>query len=227
MTLAPRPDGAVPVIAIDGPSASGKGTVAKRVADVLGFHFLDSGALYRLVALAALRRGVDLGAERALAELALQLDARFDGDEVRLAGERVTDAIRAEQVSGAASRVAAHPEVRLALLERQRAFRRPPGLVADGRDMGSRVFPDAGLKVFLTASPEERARRRYKQLIDKGMSATMIDLVREIAERDQRDRERAVAPLREAEGAQVIDTTSLSIEDVVDAVLRLHRASST
>lgn len=227
MTPASRPHGAVPVIAIDGPSASGKGTVAKRVAAALGFHFLDSGALYRLVALAALRRGLDLGAGHALAELARELDARFDGDEVTLAGERVTDAIRAEQVSGAASRVAAHPEVRLALLERQRAFRRPPGLVADGRDMGSRVFPDAGLKVFLTASPEERARRRYKQLIDKGMSANMPDLVREIAERDRRDRERAVAPLREAEGAQVIDTTSLSIEDVVDAVLRLHRASST
>ncbi|HSO07321.1 MAG TPA: (d)CMP kinase [Pelomicrobium sp.] len=227
MKVPEHPGGAVPVIAIDGPSASGKGTVAKRVADALGFHFLDSGALYRLVALAALRREVDLGAERALAELARNLDVRFDGDEVVLAGERVTEAIRAEQVSGAASRVAAHPAVRAALLERQRAFRRPPGLVADGRDMGSRVFPDAGLKVFLTASPEERARRRHKQLIDKGMSANMLDLVRDIAERDQRDRERAVAPLREAEGAEVIDTTSLAIEDVVDAVLRLYRASST
>lgn len=217
---------AAPVIAIDGPSASGKGTIAKRVAEALDFHYLDSGALYRLVALAALRRGVPLEAGAALAEVARALDARFRGDEVELAGERVTDAIRAEEVSGAASRVAAHPAVRAALLARQRAFRRPPGLVADGRDMGSQVFPDAGLKVFLTATPEERARRRYKQLIDKGMSANMRDLVRDIAERDQRDRERSVAPLRPADGAHVIDTTALSIENVVDAVLRLYRASA-
>ncbi|MFZ5556977.1 MAG: (d)CMP kinase [Pseudomonadota bacterium] len=227
MSAADTADAGVPVIAIDGPSASGKGTVARRVAEALGFHYLDSGALYRLVALAALRRGVDLDDEAALARIARDLDARFDGEEIFLSGTRVTDAIRAEDVSGAASRVAAHPGVRSALMKRQRAFRRPPGLVADGRDMASQVFPDAQLKVFLTASPEERARRRYKQLIDKGMSATMHDLVRDIAERDLRDRERSVAPLRQADGARLIDTTSLSIEDVVDAVLQLHRASST
>lgn len=218
---------AAPVIAIDGPSASGKGTVARRVAAALGFHFLDSGALYRLVAMAALRRGVDPGNEAAVGALAHALDARFQGEEVFLDGERVTDAIRDESVSAAASRVAAHPAVRGALLQRQRAFRQAPGLVADGRDMGSLVFPDARLKVFLTASPEERARRRYKQLIDKGLSANMRDLVRDIAERDQRDRERSVAPLRQADGARLIDTTSLSIENVVDAILTLYRASAT
>jgi cytidylate kinase len=218
---------AAPVIAIDGPSASGKGTVARRVADALGFHYLDSGALYRLVALAALRRGLDPADPGGVAELASRLPAHFDGDRIFLEDEEVTDAIRDEAVSAAASRVAAHPAVRTALLARQRAYRRPPGLVADGRDMGSQVFPDAALKVFLTASPEERARRRYKQLIDKGLGANMRDLVRDIAERDQRDRERSVAPLRRADGARPIDTTALSIEDVVDAVLTLYRASAT
>jgi cytidylate kinase len=217
----------VPVIAIDGPSASGKGTVASRVAEALSFHYLDSGALYRLVALAALRSAVEPDDADAVAKLARTLDARFDAQRVFLSGAEVTGAIRSEEVSRAASQVAAQPEVRAALMDRQRAFRRPPGLVADGRDMGSRVFPDARLKVFLTASPEERARRRYKQLIDKGMSANMRDLVRDIAERDQRDRERSVAPLRQADGARLIDTTSLSIEDVVDAILKLHRASAT
>lgn len=213
-----------PVIAIDGPSASGKGTIAQGVARALGFHYLDSGALYRLVALAALRQGIGLSDPQALAALAQGLEATFDGDQVILEGERVTDAIRSEEVSQAASRVAALAPVRSALLARQRAFRQPPGLVAEGRDMGTQVFPDARLKIFLTASAEERARRRYKQLMDKGMRVSMIDLVREIAERDRRDRERAVAPLRQAEDAVLIDTTSLTVDEIVRAVVERYRS---
>lgn len=213
-----------PVIAIDGPSASGKGTVAQGVARALGFHYLDSGALYRLVALAARRRGIGLSDPQALAALAQGLEATFDGDQVILEGERVTDALRSEEVSQAASQVAALAPVRAALLARQRAFRRPPGLVAEGRDMGTQVFPDARLKIFLTASAEERARRRYKQLMDKGMRVSMIDLVREIAERDRRDRERAVAPLKQAEGAVLIDTTSLTVDEIVRAVVERYRS---
>lgn len=216
-----------PVIAIDGPAASGKGTVAQEVARVLGFHYLDSGALYRLVALAAQRRGIELSDAQALAALARGLEATFDGDQVILEGERVTDTIRSEAVSQAASRVAALAPVRAALLARQRAFRRPPGLVAEGRDMGTQVFPDARLKIFLTASAEERARRRYKQLMDKGMRVSMSDLIREIAERDRQDRERAVAPLKQAEDAVLIDTTSLSVEDVVRAVVERYRSRTS
>lgn len=216
-----------PVIAIDGPAASGKGTVAQEVARVLGFHYLDSGALYRLVALAAQRRGIELSDAQALAALARGLEATFDGDQVILEGERVTDTIRSEAVSQAASRVAALAPVRAALLARQRAFRRPPGLVAEGRDMGTQVFPDARLKIFLTASAEERARRRYKQLMDKGMRVSMSDLIREIAERDRQDRERAVAPLKQAEDAVLIDTTSLSVEDVVRAVVERYRSRAS
>ncbi|MEW5709489.1 MAG: (d)CMP kinase [Pseudomonadota bacterium] len=212
------------MIAIDGPSASGKGTIAQGVARALGFHYLDSGALYRLVALAALRQGIGLSDPQALAALAQGLEATFDGDQVILEGERVTDAIRSEEVSQAASRVAALAPVRSALLARQRAFRQPPGLVAEGRDMGTQVFPDARLKIFLTASAEERARRRYKQLMDKGMRVSMIDLVREIAERDRRDRERAVAPLRQAEDAVLIDTTSLTVDEIVRAVVERYRS---
>ncbi|PZP64783.1 MAG: (d)CMP kinase [Azospira oryzae] len=214
----------VPVIAIDGPSASGKGTIAQGVARVLGFHYLDSGALYRLVALAARRRGIELTAEQPLAQVAAGLNASFEGDEVILDGERVTDTIRSEPVSQDASKVASYAQVRAALMARQRAFRRPPGLVAEGRDMGTHVFPDARLKIFLTASPEERARRRYKQLIDKGMDVTMIDLVRDIAERDRRDRERAVAPLKQADDAVLIDTTSLTIDEIVNAVVARYRS---
>ncbi len=213
-----------PVIAIDGPSASGKGTIAQGVARALGFHYLDSGALYRLVALAARRQGIGLSDPQALAALAQGLEATFDGDQVILEGERVTDAIRSEEVSQAASRVAALAPVRSALLARQRAFRQPPGLVAEGRDMGTQVFPDARLKIFLTASAEERARRRYKQLMDKGMRVSMSDLVREIAERDRRDRERAVAPLRQAEDAVLIDTTSLTVDEIVRAVVERYRS---
>lgn len=216
----------MPVIAIDGPSASGKGTVARRVAERLGFHFLDSGAIYRLAALAALRAGTDPGDAAAAAALAAKLDIRFEGDEILLGGERVTDAIRAEECGKAASRVAAYPGVRAALLERQRAFRQPPGLVADGRDMASVVFPDAVLKVFLTASPEERAGRRYKQLMGKGIHASMPDLLRDILERDARDSARETAPLQQVCDARPLDTTSLSISQVVDQVVALYFAAA-
>lgn len=212
----------VPVIAIDGPSASGKGTVARRAAERLGFRFLDSGALYRLVALAALRGGLDPAHEAALASLARDLRAEFRDSEIFLAGERVTDAIRSEECGLAASRVAALPAVRAALLERQRAFRRPPGLVADGRDMGSTVFPDAILKVYLTATPEERAQRRYKQLMDKGLCANMRDLLQDIGERDERDSARSAAPLQQMADARLLDTTALTIEQAVDSVLAMY-----
>ena len=216
----------VPVIAIDGPSASGKGTVAQAVARALGFHYLDSGALYRLVALAAMNGGIDLGDEAALTALAAGLDARFAGGEILLGGERATEAIRTEACSVASSRVAAVPGVRAALLDRQRAFREPPGLVADGRDMGSVVFPDAGLKVFLTASPETRAERRYKQLKDKGIAANIATLLLDLAERDARDAARAVAPLKPAPDARILDTTGLTPDEAADTVLAWYRESS-
>jgi cytidylate kinase len=215
--------GPVPVIAIDGPSASGKGTVAHKVAQALGFHFLDSGALYRLVALAALNRGVALDDTPALAALALNLDARFAAGAIELEAVDVTDAIREERVSGAASQVAALQPVRDALLARQRAFREAPGLVADGRDMGSVVFPDATLKIFLTADAAERARRRYKQLIEKGMSARMDDLLQEIRERDARDSKRAAAPLQKCADAVELDTTGVPVDAAVARVLALYR----
>lgn len=210
----------VPVIAIDGPSASGKGTVAQRVAGKLGFHYLDSGALYRLVALAALRSGVDLGDETALSEVTAHLEAVFKDSEIRLGNEDVSDAIRAEACSNAASRIAAYPAVRQALLARQRAFRQYPGLVADGRDMGSVVFPDAVAKIFLTASAETRAERRHKQLMEKGVDANIATLLEDIRERDRRDSNRAVAPLQVGAGAFLLDTTSLNIEQAVESVLR-------
>jgi cytidylate kinase len=216
-------DSDVPVIAIDGPSASGKGTVAQAVARALGFHYLDSGALYRLVALAALRQGVDLDAHTGLTAVAAALDARFAGDEVFLGGEPATEAIRTEACSAAASRVAAVPGVRAALLDRQRAFRRPPGLVAEGRDMGSLVFPDARLKVFLTASLEARADRRHKQLKDKGIAANIQTLLRDLQERDARDAARAVAPLKPAPDARILETTGLSPGEAADAVLAWYR----
>jgi cytidylate kinase len=210
----------VPVIAIDGPSASGKGTVAQRVAGKLGFHYLDSGALYRLVALAATRSGVDLGDETALSEVTAHLDVVFEDSEIRLGNEDVSDAIRAEACSNAASRIAAYPQVRQALLARQRAFRRCPGLVADGRDMGSVVFPDAVAKIFLTASAETRAERRHKQLMEKGVDANIATLLEDIRERDRRDSNRAVAPLQVGAGTFLLDTTSLNIEQAVESVLR-------
>jgi len=211
----------VPVIAIDGPSASGKGTIARLVARALGFHYLESGALYRLVALASLDRDAREGAS--LVELAAALPAQFSGERILLSGKDVTDAIRDEAVGLRASEIAPLPEVREALLERQRAFRQPPGLVAEGRDMGSIVFPDARLKVFLTASVEERARRRHKQLIDKGIHATLRTLFRDLAERDQRDAARSVAPLIAAPDAVHIDATNLSVQDVVAEVVERYR----
>lgn len=213
----------VPVIAIDGPSASGKGTVAQAVARALGFRYLNSGALYRTVALAALEAGVDLENELSLRDIALNLMAKFDGESAELGGRDVTDLLRSEAVSLAASRIAGWPQVRKALLDRQRAFRRPPGLVADGRDMGSVVFPDATLKIFLTASAEERAQRRYKQLMDKGMHATMAALLQDIRERDGRDSSRAAAPLRQSADAVLVDTTRMSVEQVTERVLALYK----
>lgn len=208
-----------PVIAIDGPSASGKGTVAKRIAQRLGFHYLDSGALYRLVTLSALQKRVALDNEAALAQLAGALDARFHEDNVFLNQEDVTDLIRSEEVSATASQVAVLPAVRQALLRRQRAFRQPPGLVADGRDMGSVVFPDAVLKIYLTADTAERALRRYKQLIEKGMDANITTLLQDIRQRDARDSARAVAPLQKSDDASLLDTTKLSIDAAVEQVL--------
>jgi cytidylate kinase len=205
--------GAVPVIAIDGPSASGKGTVASRVAAALGFHYLESGALYRLLALA----GGD--AE----EAARELDVAFRDGKIFLKEQDVTDKIRSEAIGVRASEVARLPAVRAVLLERQRAFRRPPGLVADGRDMGTVVFPDAVVKVFLTASAQARAQRRYKQLIDKGNSANLATLSRALEERDQRDATRTVAPLKPAADAVSVDSSALTIDEVVDLVLKRYR----
>jgi 3-phosphoshikimate 1-carboxyvinyltransferase len=216
-----------PVIAIDGPSASGKGTVAQRVAAELGFHFLDSGALYRLTALAAMRAGVALDDESAVAGVAAALPAEFIGDRILLSGDDVTDAIRTEEAGAGASRVAVLPAVRAALLDRQRAYRRLPGLVADGRDMGSVVFPEAAAKVFLTASAEARAERRHKQLIEKGMADNMLpllqDVVREMRERDARDAARSVAPLKQCADAELVDTTALGIDEAVAAVMDIVR----
>jgi 3-phosphoshikimate 1-carboxyvinyltransferase len=214
---------AAPVIAIDGPSASGKGTVAQRVAKELGYHFLDSGALYRLTALAAMRAEVALDNEAAVAGVAATLAAEFDGDRILLGGDEVTEAIRAEEVGVGASKVAAMPAVRSTLLERQRAYRQLPGLVADGRDMGSVVFPEAPVKVFLTASAEARAERRYKQLIEKGMPANMRTLLQDLQERDARDAARAVAPLKQCVDAELVDTTPMGIDEAVAAVLDMVR----
>jgi len=216
-------DRTAPVVAIDGPSASGKGTVSRSVAAALGFHFLDSGALYRLVGLAALDGGTDLQDADAIAGIARKLDAEFKGEVICLAGWEVTDAIRDERVSAAASQVAAIPAVRDALLDRQRAFREEPGLVADGRDMGSVVFPDAALKIYLTAHPAERARRRYNQLIEKGLGANMDALLQEIRKRDARDSGRTAAPLQKSTDAIELDTTGLSVEAVVSEILALYK----
>ena len=209
---------AVPVIAIDGPSASGKGTVAQLVAARLGYHYLDSGALYRLLALAAQRDGVLLTDEAGLAELAERMEIRFEGNQIFLDGALVGDELRGEQCAAAASRVAALPRVRAALLNKQHAFRRAPGLVADGRDMGSVVFPDAVLKIFLTASAEARAERRYKQLMEKGIGANIAALLLDIRVRDERDTQRSASPLQQAPGASLLDTTALSIDEAVQSI---------
>jgi len=212
-----------PVIAIDGPSGSGKGTVAGLLAKQLGWGLLDSGALYRLLAFAARNHGVDLTNEEAMKVLAAHLDVQFvargEGQRIILEGEDVTDAIRNEQIGAGASQVAALPAVREALLQRQRAFQEMPGLVADGRDMGTVVFPDAPLKVFLTASAEERARRRYLQLKAKGDDVNLASLLEEIRARDERDTQRAVAPLKPAADAIQLDSTALSIEQVLERIL--------
>jgi cytidylate kinase len=210
-----------PVIAIDGPSASGKGTIAKRVADELSFHYLESGALYRLIALVSLKDRIS--AEKALAEVAERMAVSFAGEKILLSDQDVTLDVRSEEVSKRASEVAKLPEVRKRLLKRQRAFRRLPGLVADGRDMGTVVFPDATLKLFLTASPEVRAERRYKQLIDKGIPGNLRSLSRDLAERDARDRNRAVAPLVPAPDSQVLDSSALSIDAVAELIVRWYR----
>src|SRR5438552_1285469 len=220
---------ASPIVTIDGPSGSGKGTISRAVAQRVGWHLLDSGALYRLVALAGLAAGAASEDEERHAELAARMDVAFDsdpggGERVWLDGRDVTGELRSEAAGQGASRVAAWPGVRAALLERQRAFARPPGLVADGRDMGTVVFPEADLKIFLTASPDERAVRRYKQLKDKGSDVSLAALSREITERDLRDSTRAVAPLKPAPDAEVIDSTSLTIEQVIDRVIALGRA---
>ena len=204
----------VPVIAIDGPSASGKGTIASRVAEKLGFHYLESGALYRLVALSSLRNP-----QTAPAALASGLDVEFRGGKIMLKKQEVTEEIRAEAVGAKASEVAKDPAVRTALMVRQRAFRKLPGLVADGRDMGTVVFPDAALKVFLTAAPEVRAERRYKQLIEKGINANLRALSRDLQERDARDASRPVAPLVPAADSQVLDSSALSIDEVVERIV--------
>ncbi|WP_129139555.1 (d)CMP kinase [Modicisalibacter coralii] len=214
-----------PVLTIDGPGGAGKGTVSRRVAERLGWHLLDSGALYRLTAQAAAKYGVALDDVAGLARLAETLDVAFIAEQGRanvlLEGEDVAQTIRTEAVGERASQVAAIPEVRSALLARQRDFRQPPGLVADGRDMGTVVFPDAALKIFLTASAEERARRRLLQLQEAGVDASLPSLLKEIQARDARDTQRAVAPLKPADDAVELDTTELTIPDVVDHILRL------
>jgi len=212
----------IPVIAIDGPSASGKGTVAQRVSGSMGFHYLDSGALYRLVALVATRTGVDLADEEVLANIAVHLNVTFEDSEIRLGSEDVANIIRTETCGNGASKIATHSQVRKALLGRQRAFRRNPGLVAEGRDMCSVVFPDATLKIFLVASIESRAQRRYKQLMEKGADVNITSVLQDIRERDARDSSRSVAPLKQGTDSSFIDTTLLNITEVVNEILRRY-----
>lgn len=214
----------VPVIAIDGPSASGKGTVAQLVAQKLGYHYLDSGALYRIVALAGKKLGIAWSDETALAKMAGNLEIRFENSEIYLDGEIITGDVRTEEMSRGASEVAVHPEVRRALTNLQRSFRKAPGLVADGRDMGSVIFPDAATKIFLTASAEIRAQRRYKQLMEKGNNANLDDILKDLKMRDARDRERKVAPLQQCEDAELLDTDYLTIEQAVQKALEIHAA---
>ncbi len=219
-----RPFYPTPVIAIDGPTASGKGTVAALVAAHLGFHLLDSGALYRLAALASMRYTIGADDADALAKLIDDLHITFREGLAQLDGVDVSGEIRAEEVGNRASVIAAHPSVRAALVARQRAFRKLPGLVADGRDMGTVIFPEAPLKVFLTASVEARAARRYKQLIQKGFSANMDDLLRDLRERDARDSNRAAAPLKPAADAMLLDTSALTVDQAVEQVVQWYQA---
>ena len=211
-----------PVIAIDGPTASGKGTVAMRVAAQLGFHYLDSGALYRLVALASDKEGISVEDPTALGHLATGMQIIFRDGEVLLAGKDVTELIREEKIGTRASQLAVYPEVRDALLVLQRSFREQPGLVADGRDMASRIFTDAVLKVYLTASAQARTERRYKQLIAKGISASIDVLLQDLQERDARDTNRGTAPLQRVEGAYLLDTSDLSVDQAVTQVLNWY-----
>jgi cytidylate kinase len=210
-----------PVITVDGPSGSGKGTLSRKIAQTLGWHFLDSGALYRVLALAAIKHSVSLDNEEALILLAAHLDVVFEQEPVRilLENQEVSLAIRTEDCGGAASQIAQILGVRIALLERQRAFLEPPGLVADGRDMGTVIFPEAELKIFLEASPLERAKRRQIQLKEQGLDVSLDGLFAEIAERDARDRQRPVSPLVPAKDALVIDTTSMSRSQVYQVVM--------
>lgn len=225
-----KADSAIPVLAIDGPSGSGKGTISRAVADALGWHLLDSGAIYRAVGYAAGMAGIDLSDAAAVTRCAETARIVFrdpkDGSETRVVvnGHDATDEIRTETAGAAASAIAAFPALRTALFEKQRSFRKAPGLVADGRDMGTVVFADATCKVFLTASAEERAKRRYKQLKEKGLAVTLSSLLREIEARDERDATRKVAPLKPAQGAVIIDTTGISVADVVTHVLEVVRA---
>jgi cytidylate kinase len=215
-----------PVIAIDGPTASGKGTVASLVADKLGFHYLDSGALYRLVALASEIQGIDVKNGPELGLIASKLLILFKNNQIFLDGKDVTEAIRTENIGLRASALAVHPEVRAALVDLQHSFRQSPGLVADGRDMASVIFPDAVLKVFLTATASARAERRYKQLIAKGISAKLSDLLQDLQERDARDSSRGAAPLVIADGAKVLETSDLSIDQAVSLVLDWYQSAT-
>ncbi len=217
---------AIPVIAIDGPAASGKGAVAQAVAEKLGFHYLDSGAIYRATALALEFAGRDVDApnltENEIAQIATKMDLKFKGGEIWLSNHKITDAVRTEQCGKNASKIAVLPALRAALLDLQHAFRRPPGLVAEGRDMGTVVFPDAVLKIFLTASAEVRAERRHKQLMAKGINATIRDLLREIRLRDARDCERSIAPLRVSNDTFTVDTSKLDLPQSIATVLKLY-----
>jgi cytidylate kinase len=215
----------IPVIAIDGPSASGKGTVAQLVAQQLGYHYLDSGALYRIVALAALKQGISWQDEAALAELAQGLAIRFENGEIYLDSVNISEDVRTEEMSRGASEVAVHPAVRRALLDLQHSFRQAPGLVADGRDMATVVFPDAETKIYLTASAEVRAERRYKQLMSKGIHANLNDILQDLQKRDARDQQRLVAPLQQSADARLLETSQLTIEQAVQAVLKYRQTN--
>jgi len=215
----------VPVIAIDGPSASGKGTVAQILAEKLCYHYLDSGALYRIIALAAFEQGIDWQAEDDIAKLVSQLSIKFEHGEIYLNDADVSEKIRTEQMGQGASKVAAHPLVRLALVDLQHSFRKAPGLVADGRDMATVIFPDAKTKIFLSASAEVRAERRYKQLIKKGLEADCQAILKDLQDRDARDSQRTVAPLQQAPDAILLETSNLSIEQAVNAALQAVSAS--
>lgn len=211
----------IPVIAIDGPSASGKGTIAQCVAKALGYHYLDSGALYRLVALAAKNRNISWQDEKALALMAAKLEIKFQGEQILLNGQDVSDEVRSEEMGKGASQVAVHPAVRTALLDLQHSFRQAPGLVADGRDMATIVFPDAMTKIYLTASAEVRAERRYKQLIQKGKHASLPDILHDLQQRDARDSQRSAAPLQQCKDARLLETSQLAIEEAVSFVLNV------